>query len=377
MDDVYEELDALPKAFNPNDVRKLNITMSEANYKTLAGKPGVASYVNTNFYFATEEEAGKLIPLYLNTAYPNFDNKDEITVTYNLLTYSFKGNTVAERDVYTLTDEDYALGGTTFKNFDRFSQVETYLNARYPTPVQGRLVNLTFNWFSNNQLPTTQVRTYSYFYTNGRWEETYLVTEADYLKVDRNRNNAFAPADEAMLPGYFDNFLKSKVFGAKAGDVKYVSYAVRMSSSSTLQQVMAMVYDGSNWTKLTRNFFTEPRTLTFAFNNGIWVPDLTIKYTLVTADYEAIAAFPNVGTELNRANLKQFKNFYQAGSTTDTRYWTEAQINAGLAELLKVKYPNAEVGQKYQLTYIVYRGSNVTVQTTFIKKDNGSFEVFK
>ncbi|GAA4313944.1 hypothetical protein GCM10023183_33930 [Nibribacter koreensis] len=377
MEDTYEELDAQPKAFDPSAVRKLNITLTEANYKSLQGKAGVPGYVNTNFYFASEEEAGALIPLYLNAAYPNFDNKDEITVTYNSLTKEFKGNTVTERETYTLTDEDYALGGTNFKNFDRWSQIETFLNARY-TPLQGRLVNLTFNWFSNNQLPTTQVRTFSYFYTNGRWEEAYLVTEADYLKVDRNRNNAFATADEAMLPAYFDNFLKAKVFGAKAGDIKYVSYAVRYSATSTLQQAMAMIYDGSNWTRLTKTFFTEPKTLTFSFENGKWKPDLTVKYTLVSADYETIAGFTNVGTEANRANLKQFKNFYQAGNNpSDTRLWTDAQINAGLAELLKVKYPNAEVGQKFLVTYIAYRGTNVSVQTLFEKKANGTFEVVK
>ncbi|WP_207435333.1 hypothetical protein [Sabulibacter ruber] len=375
MEDVYEELDALPR--DRSEYQNIDITLSQTNYKDIKGND-VPSYVGNNYYFASEEEAAKFIPLYLNTAYPQLLEGDIINVTYNALKFAFKGNTVAERDAYTLTDADYALGGTTFKNFDRWSQIETFLNTRYATPLQGRLVTLTFTWFSNNQSPTSQTRTDSYYYTNGRWEDAYLVTTEDYLKVERNRNNAFAPADEALLPGFFDNFLKNKIFGAKAGDVQYVSYAVRMSSSSTLQQVMGMMYDGSNWTRIPNNYFsTEPRTLTFLRKNGVWAPDLTVRYTLVAADYEMIAGFSNVGTQANRDNLKQFKNFYQVGNGTDTRYWTEAQIFAGLAEFLKAKYPNAEVGQKYQLTYIVYRGSNTTVQTTLEKKESGNYEVIQ
>ena len=49
----------------------------------------------------------------------------------------------------------------------------------------------------------------------------------------------------------------------------------------------------------------------------------------------------------------------------------------GLAGRLQVLYPNAEAGQKIQVTYTVYRGSNQAIQTTFIKDAAGNYEVFE
>ena len=374
MDNVYEELDALPK--DPSTIKNFDITLSKENYESLKGKPNVPSYVNEGLYFTSEEQAGSLIPLFLNTNYPQLDNGDVINVTYNASTFIYSNNIVSEQISYTLLNTDYVLGGTTFTNFDRWSQIETFLKAKYPSPLEGRLVTLTFTWFNNNTTPTSKTVTDTYYYKNGVWQDTYYVSASDYLSVDRNRNNAFTSTDEALLPDFFNKFLKSNIVGATAGTVQYVSYFVRLSATSTPQYVMAMVYDGNNWSKIVKTL-TGTKTLTFVKKDGAWAPDLTIRYTLATADYEWISNNPAIGTEANRANLRSFKNFYQVGSGTDTRYWTPEQIYAGLSALLKDRFPNAPEDQKYLLSYIVYRGSNNTDQTTFIKDASGNYVFFQ
>jgi hypothetical protein len=385
LEDTYNELDANA---GPTNVRDLSITLTNANYQSLKGKPGVPGYVSSNFYFATEEEAAALIPLYLNPTYPQLDEKSSVTVTYNQLLFDYTNNNVATTTAtetapatplpaYTLTDADYTAIGvsnTRLNISNNDADVIKFLNYKFPAPVENQLAVFTFNAYNSRVSTTAAVTTDSYYYKNGAWRNTYHVQAADYAAVGRGRFNNFETIDNDLLPAYFNRFLSATIFNPKVNDVQYVSY--NYFSGSASQRIMTMVFNGTSWVELKADILA-PAKLTFAKKNGVWVPDLTVKYTLVTADYEAIAAFPNVGTEANRANLKQFRNFYQAGSTTDTRYWTEAQIFAGLAELLKVKYPTAEVGQKYLLTYIVYRGSNVTVQTLFEKKDNGNFEVVK
>lgn len=324
----------------------------------------------TNTY-ASETAATAAIPALIDKSYPQLGNGSSAAVTYNLTTYSFNNNLVADKFTYTLTDADYALGGTNFKNFDRWSQVEAFLKAKYTSPKEGDLVTLTFAWYNSNVSSSATTITDSYYYKGGQWNDTYHVSATDYQSVDRGRFNNFVAADQDILPEYFNRFLKAKTITANAGDIQYVSFANR-PSSTTFQTVMAMVFDGNNWNKVSANIVT-PTTLKFSKKNGTWVPDLTIKYTLIADNYVWIAENSTAGTADNRANLKSFKNFFQSGSPTDTRYWTNEQIKDGLAQLLKNLYPNAEVGQKYQLSYIVYKGSNTVVTTTFEKNASGNY----
>ncbi|WP_205503814.1 hypothetical protein [Rufibacter psychrotolerans] len=386
LEDTYKELDEARGATN---VRDLAITLTNANYQSLKDKPGVPSYVNTSFYFISEEQAGELIPLYLDATYPHLDERSSVAVTYNQLVFDYTNNNVATTaatetspatplPIYTLTDEDYTnigVSNTRLNISNNDGDVIKFLNYKYPAPVENQLVVFTFNAYNSRVSGTAAVTTDSYYYKNGAWRNAYHVTPADYTAVNRGRYNNFEAIDNELLPAYFDRFLSNAITGAKVNDVQYVSYNY-FASGSNSQRIMTMAFNGTNWYELKQDI-VRPVTLLFAKKNGKFVPDLTIKYTLVQADYETIAGFTNVGTESNRANLKQFRNFYQAGSSTDGRYWTDAQIKAGLAELLKVKFPNAEVGQKYQLSYIVYRGSNTTVLTTFEKKASGNYEEVK
>ena len=375
MKDTYNELDATTNAGAV--VKAFSYTMVKADYDFLKARTGGIQYpatISARQSFTSPEEAGLYIPDVLNRNYPQLDNGSAITVTYNQYLYTFVNNTISNRISYTLTNSDYALGGTTFTNFDRWSQVETFLKAKYPN-AKDSLVTLTYTAFNTNTNPTSKTVTDDFFFKNGQWYDTYRISPEEYTSVDRGRFNNFIAADQPMLVDYFNKFLKAKLIAPKVNDFIYVSFSNR-PASTTLQEVMALRFDGTNWVKLADNTnVLVPATLKFAKKAGVWKPDLTISYNFTTADYQAIGDDPTIGTDANRANLKQFNNFYQAGSNlSDTRYWTDAQIQAGVAAHLKRLFPNAEVGQKYRATFIIYKGSNTTTVWEFEKKSSGNFE---
>ena len=378
MEDVYQELDAQKDAGLYN--KDMALTLTTANYQSLKGKTGVPSYVNNSFYFATEEEAATLIPLYLNAAFPQLDNGSSAAVTYNQLVFDFTNNTVASTPaplpVYTLVDEDYTGAGTTYKNLNisnNDAEVIRFLNYKYPAPVANQLAVFTFNAYNSRVSSSSPATTDSYYYKNGSWVNAYHVSAEDYTAVNRGRYKNFESIDDASLPVYFNKFLANVFLNPKTGDVQYVSYNYRAGSINQ-QRIMTMTYNGSAWVEVKQDI-TKPASLTFAKKDGQWAPDLTIKLTLAEADYLWIADDANgIGTVSNRANLKSFKNFYQ--QTNDDRYWSDAQIQAGLAARLKVLYPNAEVGQKYKVSYTIYNSGAQTRVLTFIKDASGNYVVF-
>jgi hypothetical protein len=361
LDSVFEELDE-----KPDPKRRMTLTMSVANYEFLKGKPNVPSYVNTNFYFISEKQAGNLIPLVLNNSFGHLNDGDAMDVTYNTSSPSV----VTERLAYTVTDADYALGGSRFTNFDAMSQIEAFLNVKYPTPLEGRLVTLTYTWYNGLTDPTSRTVTETFYYGAGKWFKTTMLTAADYLSVDRNRYNAFSLGDEtSLIPGAIDRIFKNRIVGAKPGDVQYATYLVRYSSSSTLQEVMPLIYNGINWVK------TYPTTLAFVKRNGVWVADPILRYTLTAGDYTWISQQPNLGTALNRDNLERFKSFYQR-FTDNTSYWTRSQLEEALGALLDYRFPDAPETQKYEVTYILHTGPTGPASMV-LQKINGKFIVPK
>ncbi|MEJ8756242.1 hypothetical protein WG947_04485 [Pontibacter sp. H259] len=375
MEDVYEELE---KTGSPK--KTLAITLQDADYKAIKSAP---SNITTGLYFTSEAQASEFIPGLLNTKYGHLNNNDVIDVTYKQASHT-SGKTVSERVEFTLTTkEDYALGGTTFTNFDKWSQVETFLNAKYPDAKEGRLVKLTYTWYNSGAAypkpdgtGTSQSKTVTenYYFSGGKWYEAYTLVANDYATADRTRYSAFFSSDEAeLVPSLLNNLFKKNVLGAKAGDVKYGAYLVRYSGTNIPVEVMPMVYDGSNWTRATKAV-TKEATLSFKKKQGVWVPDPIIKYTLTTADYIWIGDNPALGTPENRANLKEFKSFYQRFSD-DSRFWTQAQVIAALGALLKEKFPTAEVGNKFEVTYVVHTGPTGPTSIILELQESGNYIV--
>lgn len=129
--------------------------------------------------------------------------------------------------------------------------------------------------------------------------------------------------------------------------------------------LVAYQFDGSNWIPFDD---VVSRTLQFGNDGEAWIPDNTIKYTLATADYTAIAANPDLGNTAAQSNLASYGNFNTGGG-----YWTTEEIYEAIGYVLLTNFPGSEVGQKYQVTYNTYPGGDLQVH--LILTEAGSYEV--
>lgn len=364
MEDVYEELDSKISSEYKADIKA---ELSESDYEFYKDSKTAPAYVASGYYFTSEDEASELIPAILDNKYPQVGEGTKAAIVYNMLTFKFGDNNV-KGDVleYEVTEEDYALGGSKYTSFDKESQVVSFLNAKYPNATEGTLAVLSYTWYNGSADPRYTDVTDSYYFTNGAWVDAYHVADADYVAAGRNRFNNFTSSDDDVLADHFNIFLSNTQVGYKAGDVKYVSYAY-YNGKATVQQVMAMTFNGTKWVAVEGDLIVDA-TLRFQKKSGEWVADRSISYNLVAGDYTWIADQPNISTEGNRTNLKKYGNFNMYS-------WTAEDVLFGISELLKYKFPDAPVGQKYTVTYDTYPDG--LVQVNLIRRESGDYEVPK
>ena len=367
LDDTYNQLDTTKLGYQ----KEFSITLTEAQYKGLKGKTGVNSYVNTDYYFISDTEAGSILPSLLSSTYPQLDNGSYITVNYNSLLYNFKGaNKVNVNSRYTLIATDYSSNNFNYGNLTTFADVVKILNYKYPAVAEYDQVLLTYQQYDSNVASSAFTVTNAYYYINGAWTQAYLVNSADYVSVGRGRYSNFIATDVPNLAAYFNKFLKnSATILPTKGSVKLISYYYYASSSA--QKIMAMYYDGTNWLEVTKPV-TENYALSFTKIDGVWKPDLTLRYTLVSADYTYIAGNAALGNTANRANLASYGNFSHRADT-DPTYWSDTQINDAIGAVLLKNFPASTVGQKYQVTYSQYTGATSNAVRTFILGSNGNY----
>lgn len=358
MDQKYKELGDLPKPGSS----PVTITLANADYALLP----TGNYAKTSFYFKTEADAKSYVPLILASKYPAASDKAIATVTYAVTPVTIKlADSLFTHLTYTLVNpDDYKLVlGASAKYFDLSpAQILTFLNTSplYASPAPNQLAILTYiNFVSGVSATVTE----SFLYLNGAWQNIYMVSPAQYTSVGKGgTNNDFASGDAALLPSYFNTFLKADPavsVTAKAGDVKYVSYKYYGGSAGTFQRVLPLTFDGTNWSTNATS-----ATLNFAKTNGTWVADNTVNYTLTTADMKSIGTNqPNVASAAAVANLASYGNYnIQGGATT----WTDDQIATSISVFLKTKYTTAVVNQKFVITYAAYNGANIAPVKTFI-----------
>ena len=350
MEDVYEELDSLEGSFKKEG---LVLKLVDADYKT------------SNKFYASEEAAVAAIPAILQSKFPQLGNGSKVKVTFNLASPTAANNVVSGWSKYTVSDEDYLANGFKYKNFDSPDDMITFLNAKYPDAADNQLVVLTYQYYSG----TTSTVTDSFYFVDGAWVNAYHVTPENYDAVGSGRFDNFESKDDALLPDYFNRFLSDVIYSAKEGDVQYVSYTYY--GGGTNQKITAMVFNGTRWIAAPA---TQEATIQFGKKNGTWVPDLTKSYTLVAADYTWIASQPALGTTDQLKNLGDFGNFYQSWNGSPN-YWSNNNIILALGGLLKHKFPNEEVGQKYSVTYAYYASGNKTNTVILIKRASGEWEI--
>jgi len=220
-------------------------------------------------------------------------------------------------------------------------------------------------------IETETVATF-YQFDDGSWiipGDAYYVTATDYNAMGApgqydNFSGDVPPAD------YLPELLNQKYPYAVEGDQKIVVYKYYSGSVQTRGDLYT--FTSGNWEVYGS---TIEEQLQFAKEEGVWVPDNTIAYTLTGADYEAIGNIAIENGDVARGeNLQQYGNFYQNFPGGDT-HWTDEQIVAVFDQFLKMKYPDLGPGQKFTITYLAYTGSAVELQMNLIQNEEGNYVI--
>jgi hypothetical protein len=135
---------------------------------------------------------------------------------------------------------------------------------------------------------------------------------------------------------------------------------------------MAMAFNGTDWQMVTKPV-VEGKTLNFKKTDGVWKPDLTLRYKLITADYTYVAGLSSIGNAANRENLGKYGNFSHR-SATDPTYWSDEEIKAAINAVLLKNFPSATVGQKIAVTYSQYTGTTADTTVTYILDVSGVYK---
>jgi len=301
------------------------------------------------------------------------------------------GTTATE---YTLTGTDYdtvaADLGTTypgpaenvgrFGSFDVRSSSDNYwsedmileaLNIVLPTATEGDVYAATYIIYNGS----TSTETMTLLYTSGAyianativevtavvakndgdWEFPYVFTRADFDTFGFRFPN-FGSRDIYIL----DIFLEDLFPYAQEGDVAMVQYDYFSGGAST--KYGHSIFDGNKW-NLTPDIIET--AFQYGFEDGAWLPDNTINYTLLSADVALISdAF--IDTYPGPAdNVGFFGSFDRREGSSN--YWNDDMLLEAANVLLDARDPSAQEGQKYVLNFVVYTGTTEIESKKVIK----------
>jgi len=335
-----------------NEVKTLNLTLASSDYSTL----GSTVYASKTKNFNSDADAKQYIPTILNNEYPQLSNGSKANITFS--EQPVLVDSVLKDQQYTLvttpTNDYKLLPGNNYSDFS-IAQTIAWLPYKFPTPATTQQEILTFAYYNGQ---TTTTSTFAFLYLNGSWRQAYLLTPAQYAAVGRPAYSEFTSADDANIPSFLNAVLKSDpsvMATAKSGSIQYVSFTYYNSAKVTTQRVLAMGFDGTNWSPLATT------TLAFLKSGGTWIPDPTVYYTLTKADITSIGNGTN-GTTSQRANLLQYGDF--SG-------WSKTDLQNAIIVVLTTDFPNPKVNINYVVTYLNYTNS-ADVPTTITFQYNGT-----
>ncbi|WCT10503.1 hypothetical protein [Mucilaginibacter jinjuensis] len=382
MNKTYDAIDGLGKP-----AAGLTYTIQAADY-TNVNIYASTTTVYKNKSYANIADANANIPALLNYKFFDYGDGSNASITFTPGTQNVvQPDSVGAATKYTLVNNaDYLLlPGNKFADFS-VAQLMSWLPNKYPNPAANEQHLLTWIFYPTiattapqiypglsiastvSGTATTTLATGSFAYINGAWVQDYYITPAQYAAVGRGQYNQFTSADDANLVSTFNSILKADagiMATTKPGSVQYVSFNYYSSTKVTSQRLFTMTFDGNNWVHTSA-----PVTLTFVKSSGKWIPDPTIFYTTVAADYATIGktdpsllAGATTGTTGAIGNYAQYGTF--TTTTTSSSYWSPAQIDAALIVILKSEFPTPKVGIPYRITYYTYSGPTITTFATF------------
>jgi hypothetical protein len=342
MEDIYNDLDSVD---NPI-VGSVEYTLVDDDYDALGLTYGT---------FDSDDQAKELIPGFLSDTYPIWGKGSSAFVTYDL----YKSNSIKSTTAYTVTEDDYATLGFSYGNFDSSGDMTTLLMYKYPDAVRGDLVELTYLYYASGS--TTEVT--NSFVMLDSWEMILEFAYDDYIAMDQSYAN-FSNEDVAEFN--ISIYLKSLYPYAMEGDSVVTMYELYVSGADNEMNLVPYTFDGTSWNAVSSVISS---TLQFGHDGTTWVPDNTITYTLVSADYTYMSSqLSSVsGYENPASSMGNYGNFDRREG--NSAYWSLEMIETAMGILLDYNDPTAADDQKYLMTYDIYNGSNTTESMSLIKTD--------
>lgn len=238
--------------------------------------------------------------------------------------------------------------------------------AIYNGSVSTQVTNVIFSndefVIDENASVSTIEETKVFAYTNGEWDLPYMLPENSYTEEFGQRFNNFGDEEEALSK--IAIFLGREFPYATEGEFKAVGYKF-YNGEATVTEYANFVFEGGDWSAIPS---VVSDSLQFGFEDGMWVPDNTINYTLTSADYsiiaDALAGNADLSTQI--ASMERYSNFDRRPGAS--AYWSDADILLAMQALLNEIAPNAEEGQKYLVTFDIYNGTNTTESLGLIRE---------
>lgn len=204
-----------------------------------------------------------------------------------------------------------------------------------------------------------------FVYEGGSWEDVdgvYYLSDADYDSMGEEfgqpgRFNNFS--DSTLPENYVPQFLEITYPFAQEGDELFVIY--KYFSGGTSRRGDFYTFTNGEWLPFQAS-------LQFGYDDGMWVPDNTIRYTIMQSDFDFIEDnyATTAGFEDAVSSMANFGNFDRRES--NNAYWSNDMIFTVFADLLdSVIAPGADEGQKYVITVAIFDGSQGTEDFSLIK----------
>jgi hypothetical protein len=354
-EDYYAELDE--KKEQPEGT--LTITLNDDQYELLEDVEGgedIAEFKN----FESEDLAREFIPFILSSEYPALGNGSSALVTYDL--YAPVRVQTKEKD--TLDAQDYLDINESNSRLNSPADITKAAAHVWPEANDYDLLTLWYNYFANNATTVDSSKVVRY---NGAWQVAYYVTNADYAFLGQSFTNFDNRATAvSRIPVLLDRLYPF----AAVGDVRFARYAYTYVPTGgarvTEDAIVKAIFNGTNWIGQAD---VMPSTMQFGHDGATWVPDNTIAYTLVAADYKAIATNKGLTTP-EGGNMNQYGNFERRVGNANE--WDDTEVLAALDFLLNDMFPDAAEGQKYSVTFSMYNGAAGT-ETWLVIKEGGAY----
>lgn len=328
MEDIHSEVDASLE--NADIVGVSEYTLTDDDYDALDLDFG---------NFSSIDDAKALIPQLLTDKFPVWGEGSLALVTFDL----YAPVSVEE---YTVSDADYEAIGLDVNYFTNTSQIEDLLAYKFPQASEGDFVELTYR---------TVAEEIAYDLNDDDFEligdelaDTYpdpAESAGQYNNFDRREGRDAYWSNEMILDAL--NVVLSDEFEGVEGQTYKVTYDI---------------YDGSAGTE----------TMNLRFDGNQYVRFGAEKYELTRDDFDLIGVEFEEEYPGPAGNAAQFNSF-DTRETSDN-YWSEAMILEAINFVLMERFPDAEEGAEFDVSYDVYSGSVSTV-TDAVMLEDGSYVI--